>query len=157
MVELEELNQYRFYKLEPKFPSRCDNNVENIYSKLYPEDKSPPLLPCNGLLNLHMVDGSVNMICPHVGCNKQYDISRVCSACGREHLFEDLTCDNCEPIVINITSWKVSIEECQKAIKKINRAFKQNLIPEAEWKNSIKIQQDELLRCEKELDKTGIL
>jgi hypothetical protein len=151
MVELEQLNQYRFYTLEPKFPSRCDNTVDNIYSKVH--QASPPTQTCGGLLNLHMTDGSVNMRCPHVGCFKQYEIPRICSACGKETTFEDITCDICEPRVINIATWNISIAEANKAIKKVNRAFKQNLIDEKEWKTVLHINQDEIQRCEKLLEK----
>jgi hypothetical protein len=154
MVELEELNQYRFYKLEPKFPSRCVNVVENIYARVDPDVYEA--IDCNGLLRLHMVDGSVNMRCPRNGCNKQYEIPRVCTSCGRETTFEDITCDTCEPVVINITTWNTSIQECNKAIKKINRAFKQNLIDEKEWKSALKIQNDERDKCEKELEKLDL-
>lgn len=150
MVELEELNQNRFYKLEPKFPSRCTGLVSDIYAELTGNHLQRS---CNGLLVTHMIDGSINMRCPHVDCGKQYDIPRVCTACKKEYLFEDITCDNCEPVVINITTWKVSIEECEKAIKKINRLFKQDLIPESEWKNSIKIQEDEMNKCQRNLEK----
>ncbi len=150
MVELEQLNQYRFYTLEPKFLSKCTNIVENIY-----ERKTGGTRTCNSLLNLNMIDGSVNMRCPQLDCQKQYDIPRVCTACGREHLFDDLTCDTCEPVVINITTWKVSVEECKKAIKKINRAFKQDIIKDAEWKISIRIQEEEMNRCLASLEKIG--
>jgi len=153
MVELEQLNEYRFYKLEPQFPERCHAEVENIYSKVI--KTATPTKTCGGLLSLQMKDLSVNMLCKV--CRATYDISRICNSCGREHLFEDITCDTCEPIVINITTWKVSIDECNKAIKKINRAFKQNIIPESEWRTSIKIQRDELTKCEKELEKIGWL
>jgi hypothetical protein len=154
MVELEQLTEHRFYTLEPQFPERCDNKVDNIY---YQVDSTQPLSKtCGGLLWMNMVDMSVNMICKHVGCHTQYEITRVCSSCGRAHLFEDITCDTCEPIVINIATWKVSIDECRKAIKKINRAFKKNLILEAEWKSALKIQNDELVKCEKELDKLDL-
>ena len=69
-------------------------------------------------------------------------------------MFEDLTCDSCEPHVIDITTWNVSIEECNKALKKINRAFKKDLITEKEWKISLKIQTDERNKCERELKKS---
>ena len=59
-------------------------------------------------------------------------------------MFEDLTCDNCEKHVIDITTWNVSIEECNKALKKINRAFKK----------ALKIQNDERNSCEKALEKS---
>lgn len=150
MVELEELNQYRFYTLEPQFPSRCDNLVENIYMKLF--KNTTGCRPCGGLLNLHMTDGSINMRCPHVGCHKQYEIPRVCSSCGLATTFEDVTCDTCEPRVIDIATWNISIAECQKAIKKINRAFKQDIIKEDEWKSAIHINQSEIVRCEKLLE-----
>jgi len=68
MVELEALNEYRFYKLEAIFPQRCTNFVDDIYNT---EQRI-----CGGILTLHMVDGSINMICNRVGCFKQYDIIR---------------------------------------------------------------------------------
>jgi len=149
MIELEKLNEYRFYKLESKFPSRCYNIVENAYFKVGHHD---PTRVCNGLLNLHMVDGSINMRCPHVDCNKEYEIPRICSACGRVTTFEDVTCDTCEPRVIDIATWYIAIAEANKAIKKVNRAFKQNLILEDEWKTVLHINQDEVIRCEKLLE-----
>lgn len=136
MVELEDINLYRFYKLIPSFRQRC---------------------VCNGLLWLHMTHGSVNMKCKHVGCFKEYEIPRFCSHCGKEHVFEDLTCDNCEKIVINIATWKTSVEECNKAIRKVNRLFKNNLISESEWKAALKINEEEIERCQKSLQETGII
>lgn len=150
MVELEQLNQYRFYTLKPTFPLRCDAMVENIYSKVMTVSKE---IVCNGMLKLHMIDDSIRMICSQNDCRQQYDIPRTCTNCDRQTVFEDITCDTCEPIVINITTWNVSIDECNKAIKKINRAFKQNIITEEEWRNSLKIQKDELLKCQKDLEK----
>ena len=152
MVELEELNQYRFYTLEPLLENKCTNMVDNIYNRV--DSSQPKLKPCNGMLWLHMKDGSVNLICKRLSCSKQQDIIRACTSCGREHMFEDLTCDNCEKHVIDITTWNVSIEECNKALKKINRAFKKDLISEAEWKSALKIQNDERNSCEKELEKS---
>lgn len=101
-----------------------------------------------------MKDGSVSLICRRDTCTNEYDIVRECTACGRAHMFEDLTCDNCEKHVIDITTWNVSIEECNKALKKINRAFKNDLISEVEWKAALKIQTDERNSCEKALEKS---
>lgn len=134
MVELEDTNQFRFYKLKPLWRQRC-----------VPE--------CNGLLHMHMKNSSINLICMHTDCFREFEVKKYCTYCGKEHLFEDLTCDNCEPIVINITSWKVSIEECEKAEKKLNRAYKNNMISEEEWKNAKKFNIDERERCQKELKK----
>ena len=152
MVELEDLNQYRFYTLEPILENKCNNMVPNIYNRV--DSSQPKQIPCNSILWLHMKDGSVNLMCKRLSCSKQYDITRACTACGREHMFEDLTCDSCEPHVIDITTWNVSIEECNKALKKINRAFKKDLITESEWKISLKIQTDERNKCERELKKS---
>lgn len=132
MVELETISENRFYKLKAHWRERCD---------------------CGGVLWLHMKDASVNLICRHVGCFKEYEIARHCSYCNREHLFDDITCDSCEPVVINIATWKVSIDECEKAIKKVNRAFKNNLIDEKEWKSVLNINKDERERCLKNLEK----
>ena len=150
MVELEDIAQFRFYKLECVFVKRCFRQVENIYTKTR-GDKVESHQYCNGLLNLHMIDSSINLICPH--CRAQYDIIRICNKCGKHHMFEDMTCDNCEPIVINITTWKVSIEEANKTIKKVNRAFKKGVIDEAEWKNVLNIQKDEIKVCQENLEK----
>ena len=155
MVELEILNEYRFYKLEARFPQKCINYVDDIYSKFTAGDTI--LRMCGGFLRLHMVDNSINMICPHVGCNTQYDIIRVCNVCGLETTFEDVTCDTCEPRVINIATWQVSIQEALKTIKKVNRAFKKDLIDEKEWKSVLQINTDEIKICEENLEKEEIL
>lgn len=152
MVDLEDLNQYRFYSLEPIFENKCSNMVDNIYSRV--DSSQPKMIPCNSMLWLHMKDGSVNLICKNNTCRNEYDIVRACTSCGRKHMFEDLTCDNCEKHVIDLTTWNVSIEECIKAVKKINRAFKKDIITEAEWKSALKIQTDEMKLCEKELKKS---
>lgn len=149
-MELETLNEYRFYKLEAIFPSRCTFLIDDVYNR--PHGKRI----CHGLLNLHMTGGSINMRCPHVGCHKQYEITRKCNVCGKVTSFEDTICDGCEPRVINIATWSVSIQEGLKAIKKINRAFKNDLIKEKEWKTVLQINQDEVTRCEKLLEKEGI-
>lgn len=152
MVELEALNEYRFYKLEPYFPNLCTNIVENIYAKV---DKTVSTTRiCGGHLWLHMKVMSVNSICKV--CKAEYEIPRVCTSCNKEHLFEDITCDNCEQVVINITTLYVSIAEANKAIKKVNRAFKQNLIEEKEWRMVLVINQDEVERCQKLLEKEEI-
>lgn len=150
MVELETLNEYRFYKLEAQFPQRCGNTIDNIYSKV--DANVPKTRECFGHLTLQMIDMSVNMICPHVDCRTQYEIPRVCNTCGLATSFEDTTCDTCEPRVIDIATWSISIAEANKAIKKINRAFKQDLIEEKEWKSVLAVNQDEILRCEKLLE-----
>ena len=155
MVELEILNEYRFYKLQAQFPQKCYKTVENIYSKV--DNILSVQKICLGLLRLHMVDNSINMICPHVGCNTQYDIIRVCNVCGLETTFEDVTCDTCEPRVINIATWQVSIQEALKTIKKVNRAFKKDLIDEKEWKSVLQINTDEIKICEENLEKEEIL
>jgi len=146
MVELEQLNEFRFYKLEVHAQDRCTNFVENIYDSEHQR-------VCNGTLWLNMKAGSVNLRCKHNDCRAEYEMTRICNSCGKQHVFEDTTCDTCEPQVINITTWHVSIAEGHKAIKKINRAFKQDLIPEDEWRSAIKIQTDEIEKCEKSLDR----
>lgn len=145
MVELEDLTVNRFYKLIPTWPTRCINSVDDIYTKNKRE--------CNGLLWLHMKDASINLRCRHVGCGKQYEVFRFCNFCDKKHYFDDTTCDNCEPIVINITTWKVSVDEANKAIKKVNRAFKQGVIDEKEWRNVINIQKDEIAKCQQNLER----
>ena len=97
--------------------------------------------------------GTILERCPHPDCNKTYDIFRECSYCGRKHEFEDITCDTCENKVINITTAKVTIEECSKAIKKINRAYKNGLLEEKDWKDALNINQEEKDLCQKSLEK----
>lgn len=150
MVELEELTEFRFYKLEPQYQQRCTNLVSDIYAEQAGNNLERE---CGGLLWLNMKASSVVLKCKHVGCFAEYDIPRICNSCGLVTEFNDVTCNNCEPIVINIATWKVSIAEGEKAIKKINRAFKQNLIPEDEWRNAIKIQSEEIEKCQKSLEK----
>ena len=152
MVELEQLNEFRFYKLEPQFPERCHAEVENIYSKVI--KTATPTKICGGLLVLQMKDLSVNMLCK--GCRATYDIPRVCNTCNREHLFEDITCDTCEQVVIDIATLRISIAEANKAIKKVNRAFKQDLIKEKEWRAVLELNKSEVERCEKLLAKEVI-
>ena len=150
MVELEILNEYRFYKLEAIFPQRCTYIIENVYCKV--DIDVYETRTCGGLLNLNMKEHSINMRCPHVDCYTEYEITRKCNVCGLETLFEDTTCDNCEPRVIDIATWKVSIAEANKAIKKVNRVFKKDLIKEKEWKAVLQINQDDIVRCERLLE-----
>ena len=139
MVELEVLNEYRFYRLQPIWLKQCK---------------------CGGLLWLHMKNGGgINQWCKHVGCGKEYEVVRECTYCGEKHDFEDLTCDNCEKIVIDYTTWKVTIDECGKAIKKINRQYKLDLLKEEDWISSTKLNQKEIEECQKsirQLEETGI-
>ena len=115
---------------------------------------------CGGLLWLHMKNGGgINQWCKHVGCGKEYEVVRECTYCGEKHDFEDLTCDNCEKIVIDYTTWKVTIDECGKAIKKINRQYKLDLLKEEDWISSTKLNQKEIEECQKsirQLEETGI-
>ncbi len=121
--------------------------VEDVYHR-HPQMQKQ----CHGLLNLNMTEGSINMKCPHVECHTEYEITRVCNKCGLQTTFEDNTCDTCEPRVIDIATWSISIAEANKAIKKVNRAFKQDLINEAEWKSVLEVNRDEIVRCESLLE-----
>jgi len=139
MVELEELNDYRFYKLKPVWLKWCE---------------------CGGLLWLHMKNGGgINQGCKHVGCGREYEVARECTYCGTKHDFDDVTCDNCEQTVIDYTTWKVAIDECGKAIKKINRQYKLGVLSEGDWISSTEINQREIKECQKslrQLEETGI-
>lgn len=129
--------------------------VQDIYGLT----RSDPVLimrVCNGHLHLNMIEGSINMRCPRVECLKQYDITRVCSVCGFETTFDDTICDICEPKVIDIATWSVSRLEGLKAIKKINRAFKNDLVKEEDWITVRQLNMDEVIRCEKNLEREGI-
>ncbi len=152
MVELEQLTEYRFYKLIPEYKNKCDNIVENIYHRVNPSNAEKKF--CYQLLKLHMIEDSINLICP--SCHKQYDIKRICNICETSTTFDDVTCDVCEPKVIDIATWRIGIEEAGKAIKKINRAFKNDLINEVDWKTALELNRDELIRCEKNLEREGI-
>lgn len=155
MDDLEALNENRFYRLIPNWQQRCTNLVDDIYDLEEHSDTGflRSKKPCNGLLWMNIKNSSINLKCRHVECGAEYEVFRNCNFCGKKHYFDDVTCDNCEPVVINITTWRVSIDEGTKAIKKVNRAFKQGLIDEKEWKNVIGLQKDEIERCQKNLEK----
>lgn len=133
VVELEDLNDYRFYKLRIDTTQRCEG--------------------CGGYLWLYRDKGTIFKKCAHTDCLRVHNIIRRCTYCGTEHEFEDMTCDNCEAVVINLTTAAVTIEECNKAIKKINRKFKAGLLTESEWEISLQLNREEKVRCQEELTK----
>jgi len=130
MVELEFLNEFRDYKLKTVTNSKCS---------------------CGSNLNLHMVNGSVNQQCTNNYCRKQYEIKRVCNKCNLMYNFEDFICDRCEPEVIRIAELNMSVINADKALKKINRAYKAGKINEADWKSGVKLYKEDKERCEKQL------
>jgi hypothetical protein len=130
-IELEDLNDYRFYKLAILPQTKCDG--------------------CGGMLWLYRDKGTILRRCMHTDCLKVHEITRQCTYCGKKHDFEDTTCDKCENKVINLTTMKVTIEECDKAIKKINRQYKNGLLEEQDWKGALKLNQEEKAKCEKNL------
>jgi hypothetical protein len=130
MVELEFLNEFRDYKLKSVTSSRCS---------------------CGSTLNLHMVNGSVNQLCTNNFCRKQYQIKRICSKCQLMYNFEDFICDRCEPEVIRIAELNMSVINADKALKKINRAYKAGKINEADWKSGVQLYKEDKERCEKQL------
>ena len=132
-IELEELNNYRFYHLNIIPENRCKK--------------------CNGLLWLFRDKGTLFRRCRHVDCLSVYDITRKCSYCHREYPFEDITCDKCEKVVVDITTQVVSIEEADKAVKKINSAYKKGVLTEKEWKASLHFNTEEKQKCVKTLEK----
>ena len=131
MVELEQLVEHRFYRLKAVWENSCPK--------------------CNSLLKLHMIHNSINLIC--LSCRTQVEVPRVCTYCGKSHLYDDLTCDECEKIVINITVFVVTIDECEKAIKKINRQYKVGKLSEIQWETALALNKEERDRCQKELEK----
>jgi DNA repair exonuclease SbcCD ATPase subunit len=145
-IELEDLNDYRFYKLEIDSSQRCDGYVANVYDT---KDKLPR--KCNGMLWLYRHNGTIYKRCRHTDCLKVHEIKKKCSHCGTEHDFEDITCDKCESDVIHLASYKVNIDESEKAIKKINRAYKVGKISEEDWKSAIKLNKQEIENCQKGL------
>lgn len=130
MVELEDLIPYRFYELIPQWPKQCT---------------------CGNLLNLHMVNGSLNKICSSNWCQKQYEVPRKCTFCGIEYTFDQITCDTCEPEVIRIADLHMRVMNADKAIKKINRAYKSGKLNEEDWKSSILMYREDKERCERQL------
>lgn len=132
-VELEDLNNFRFYKLKVDPHDKCDK--------------------CGGMLWLFRHDGSIYKRCRHTDCLAVFEIIRHCSYCGKKHDFEDVTCDRCESKVINLTTLSVTIDECDKALKKINRAFKKGVMTEEEWKNARKYNIEEQEKCRINLEK----
>lgn len=145
-IELEDLNDYRFYKLKIDSSERCEGYVANVYDT---KDKLPR--KCGGMLWLYRHNGTIYKRCRHPDCLKIHEIKKKCSHCGKEHDFEDITCDRCERFVINLTTYKVTIEECGKAIQKINRAFKNNRLSEQDWKIALKVNTEEMERCQENL------
>jgi len=127
MPDLEELKENRFYKLKPQWNNKCS---------------------CGGLLWLNMKAGSVNEKCRHVGCMKEFDVSRICDTCNNTFEFDDALCTECEPIVIELTQCKTNMIDADKVLKKANRAFKAGDISETEWKKVTKDLKEESLRCE---------
>tara|TARA_R110000796_G_scaffold14059_1_gene46172 strand:+ start:158 stop:364 length:207 start_codon:yes stop_codon:yes gene_type:complete len=65
--------------------------------------------------------------------------------------FEDFICDRCEPEVIRIAELNMSVINADKALKKINRAYKAGKINEADWKSGVKLYKEDKERCEKQL------
>ena len=130
MVELEFVNEFRDYKLQLRYSKSCT---------------------CGSNLNLHMVNSSVNQICTDSYCAKQYEIKRYCSKCELEYSFEDITCDRCEPEIVRIAELHMNIINSEKAIKKINRAYKSGKIDEDDWKSGVLLYKETKERCERQL------
>jgi hypothetical protein len=130
MVELEFVNEFRDYKLKLKYSKSCT---------------------CGSNLNLHMVNSSVNQMCADRYCAKQYEIKRYCSKCKSEYNFEDITCNNCEPEIVRIAELHMNIINSDKALKKINRAYKAGKINEADWKSGVLLYKETKERCERQL------
>ena len=65
--------------------------------------------------------------------------------------FDQITCDNCEPEVIKIAEIHMRIINADKAIKKINRAYKSGKINEKDWKSGILMYREDKERCEKQI------
>tara|TARA_R110002020_G_scaffold4115_4_gene18458 strand:- start:2260 stop:2652 length:393 start_codon:yes stop_codon:yes gene_type:complete len=130
MVELEFLNEFRDYKLHIKYKNNCT---------------------CGSTLNLHMTGGSVNQQCSNNFCRKEYNIIRLCSKCQSVYDFEDIICDKCETEVIRIAELNLNIINSDKALKKINRAYKAGKINEEDWKAGVLLYKETKERCERQL------
>jgi hypothetical protein len=67
------------------------------------------------------------------------------------YTFDDITCDVCEPGIIKIAELNMRIINADKAIKKINRAYKAGKMTEVDWKAGIKMYKEDKKSCEKQL------
>lgn len=139
MVELEQLTEFRFYKLKPQWQQRC---VTEFGSNT-----------CNGYLWMFRTDGSIKLRCNHVGCLSEYLVPKFCTNCNKEYKFDDLNCDNCEPLVIQTAQYYLRIEESSKQIKKINKHYKAGDMNEKDWKNALELNRVEEESCRKRLEK----
>lgn len=138
MVEIEELTPFRFYKLKPFYKQRC--TTEFVTGR-----------KCNGLLRLFRNKGMINLKCMHVDCLKEYDIYRDCSICNERYFFDKLTCDKCEPLVVNIAHYYITIEDADKSIKKINKHYKSGDMLQSDWEAAISLNKQEKISCENKL------
>lgn len=141
MVELEQLTEFRFYKLKPQWQKRCTTVFETNYGSTI----------CNGFLWMFRTQGSIKLRCNHVGCTTEYLVPKFCSNCDREYKFDDLTCDNCEPIVRQLAQYYITIEESGKSIKKINKHYKAGDMSEKDWKNALELNKTENESCSRRL------
>ena len=144
MVEIEDLTQFRFYKLKPQWQKKCINIIyeDEIGQKF-----------CNGYLWMFRTNGSIKLRCNHVDCRSEYLIPRICSNCNAEYKFDSLTCDNCEPLVIQTAQYHLRIEESVKHVKKINKHYRAGDINEKDWKNALELNRIEEDSCIKRLEK----
>jgi hypothetical protein len=66
-------------------------------------------------------------------------------------VFEDIVCDNCEKEVVRQAELHMTIMNSEKALKKLNRAYRAGKINEADWKSGVLLYKETKERCEKEL------
>jgi len=104
MVELEELALRRDYRLIPKIYEHCK---------------------CSRMLWLHRTSESIFLRC---GAGHIWHIKKFCDKCNIEVGLETLLCPNCEPIIREITQYEVTIEHCQKGLKKLGRQLREGTI-----------------------------
>ncbi len=143
MVEIEELTQFRFYKLIPVWKQRCIKTFDDKKGHRF----------CNGLLWNLRVKGTLKLRCMHVDCFSVYDIPKFCSHCNREYKFEELTCVNCEPLVIETAQLYLTIDDAGKSIKKINKHYKAGKMNQEDWEAAISLNKNERDSCERKLEK----
>lgn len=136
MVEIEQLNPFRFYKLIPHWKQRCEREYPN---------------KCNGYLWMYRNKGNIKLRCNHVDCLQEYEIPRYCNNCEAIYTFDSTTCDNCEPLVIQAAQYYITVEESDKAIKKINKHYKANQMSQEDWEAAIQLNKQEKISCENKL------
>jgi len=129
VVELEQIAARRTYNMFPRFYDRCQ---------------------CGRMLWLFRDKGTIFLRC-HEG--HLWNIERHCTNCNHITDFETILCAICEPLVNEITQYEVTIEDCRKGLKKLDRKHKIGEIKDWTYNMMIKDYNGEIEKCEKKLKK----